>query len=99
MKRIKNFLKSFIAAMLIWILAFATAIIIYGASAPTFDDWEQQTYTVEKGDTLWEIGSRCCPENVDVRDWIEEVQKINNFQDGYLRAGEQIVVLVPVNAD
>lgn len=38
-----------------------------------------ETYTVEKGDTLWDIAKEHAPRNMDVRDYIYRLRKINDM--------------------
>ena len=56
--------------------------------------WAEEEYTVQSGDTLWEIAAGYCPQGVDLREWIHEVEKINGI-DGYIYAGDKITVLIP----
>lgn len=49
------------------------------------DNWEVDTYSVEKGDTLWSIGKEIVGEDKDVREWIYQVERLNGFSDGKLR--------------
>lgn len=82
------------AAVLILIALIASCFIAF---KPTLDrvEWERQSYLVCKGDTLWAIAGRYCPDNVDRREWIDEVQRINRLDDANIRAGQRITVLVP----
>lgn len=59
--------------------------------------WAEETYIVEKGDTLWGIGSMYCPENVSLREWIDEVRDLNDLYDCVIYTGDSLIILVPNN--
>lgn len=56
-------------------------------------EWEETTYIVESGDTLWNIAKENCPDSVDVRDWIDTVSEMNNIT-GSIHPGQTITILV-----
>lgn len=64
---------------------------------PTMDrvDWERATYTVRTGDSLWSISGRYCPDNVDRREWIAKVQKMNHLDGSIIHVGEKLTILRP----
>ena len=51
----------------------------------------EDSYVVKTGDTLWDIGSRFCHKNDDIRRWIFEVQERNGMD--LLKAGQVIRIL------
>ena len=52
------------------------------------------TYRVEIGDTLWKLSSKYCPNEMDPREWIYEVRKLNELaNDDYLLPGVEIQIL------
>ena len=55
-------------------------------------EWKQTAHIVQKGETLWDIAEKYCPNGVDIRVWIHEVEKINSIEE-YIYAGDEIVVL------
>ena len=74
----------------------ALALLIV-AVQPTMNkiEWQEETYSVKSGDTLWEIADKYCPDIVDKREWIAEVQKLNNLHGSALRIGQKLTVLAP----
>lgn len=38
------------------------------------------SYIVQHGDTIWDIAEQYCPDNMDVREWIYEVRKLNRAE-------------------
>ena len=50
--------------------------------------------TVSAGDTLWEIASENNPRNMDVRDVIDDIIRLNRMTETNMSAGEKIIVPV-----
>ena len=77
--------------------ALLVALILAGAIASGFAMNHVTTpiqyrydYTVKSGDTLWNIASEACPEDMDVREYIHEISKMNGIDDGSIRPGQTI---------
>lgn len=47
----------------------------------TLNTAEYTTRYIERGDSLWTIASDITPNEIDVRDTIEEIKKINEIKD------------------
>ena len=84
------------------VLCIALLLVVIVASflyltKPTLDrvDWDRQTYTVQKGDSLWSLSGRYCPANVDRREWIGKVQKMNRLDSSIIHVGEKLTIIVP----
>lgn len=75
----------------------AFLLLLLVAIQPTMNklEWQEETYIVKSGDTLWEIADRYCPDIVDKREWIAEVQELNNLHDSMLHPGQILKVLAP----
>lgn len=58
-------------------------------------DWREAPYRVQAGDSLWAIAGEYCPEGVDRREWIAEVQELNGLEDSVVYPGQRLRVLVP----
>jgi hypothetical protein len=59
-------------------------------------EWQEKIYEVQEGDSLWSIASSCCPDGVDRREWIDEVQALNDLPDSIIHPGQDLIVLEPV---
>lgn len=57
-------------------------------------NWNETSYTVSIGETLWDIAEEYCPNDMDCREYIYEVKKLNNMETSELVAGQTITVLV-----
>lgn len=90
-----NFTTIILGAVILITLALA---FIY-ALQPTTDlvEWREETYIVQSGDSLWSISYNYCPENVDRREWIAEVQQINGLPNSNIRAGQRLIVITPID--
>lgn len=83
-----------IAIILILILIIAFTV----AASQDKPEMIEATYTVKKGDTLWSIAERYCPNTMDKREYIWIVQKINNLsQNTYLIPNAEIKILKEVS--
>lgn len=83
-----------ICAILVGIIIFCGFILFLEFSRDSMDciEWKQKTHIVQKGETLWDIAKKYCPKGVDIREWIYEIERINDI-DGYIYAGDVLVVL------
>ena len=87
-----------IIAILLLLVLLATGFLALGlAGRSTMEGvaWQEGTYDVKRGDSLWAIASEYCPENVDRRDWIREVKDINGLSDSTIYPGQRLTVLAP----
>lgn len=95
MKILSNPLIAILIVIVLLVFAF---LILSIAERPTMArvEWEEKTYRVQRGDSLWEISGKYCPDSVDRREWIDEVQNLNGLTSSLIYAGQKITVLVPV---
>lgn len=85
-----------IAPAILIILAVVVIVIVV-KTAPIFhqfdtDKYEIQPYTVSYGDTIWDIGMQNKLPSEDNRQWIFEVEKLNNLDLTKLSIGQQIMI-------
>lgn len=73
----------------------AASVLILRAYRPTMDEhkWQETTHTVQPGDTLWTLASIHCPDDVDRREWIEEVQALNDLRGSTIHPGQTLIIL------
>ena len=57
--------------------------------------WEEETYRVRSGDSLWSISGEYCPDSVDRQEWINKVRKINDIDGSIIYPGQVITILAP----
>lgn len=75
------------------ILIFALILGIIAASIrETTYDFEETTYTVEKGDCLWYIANEYCPNSMDRHEYIKLIQERNNLENSTIYPGQQLIV-------
>ena len=94
-----RFLESNTATVVLLIaLVVASVLILNWALQPTMDgiEWKETTYRVQVGDSLWAISADYCPDGVDRREWIEEIQALNDLPDSMIYPGQTLTVLTPV---
>lgn len=80
------------------VLVTVSILLLNVAFQSTLDgvEWVEETYTVSKGDSLWLIADTYCPETVDRREWIDEVQALNDMQGATIYPGQELTILAPV---
>ena len=57
-------------------------------------EYIQEFYTVQQGDTLYKIALENCSKYDDIREYIEQVKKLNNKNTSNLKANEKIIILI-----
>ena len=82
-------------ALLLVVLVLVSILLLNHVFRSTMDavDWQEGIYRVERGDSLWSISGRYCPDSVDRREWIEEIQALNDLSDGTIRPGQKLIIL------
>ena len=56
-------------------------------------EWQVDEIYIRYGDTLWGFAEVYCPEDMDIREWIHEVKKLNNRKTAEIYEGEIIKIL------
>ena len=72
-------------------------IVFFGnmalGSTPTVDMEQARTVTIQRGDTLWNIAETVATDDVDIREVVFAIKKMNNLEDlGNLKPGTSIKV-------
>jgi len=90
----KELIKIFAISVAVALIAFA----IYSLFTPTdkfdSDNYHKVNHKVDKGETLWELGSFCKSPDDDVREWIKAVKELNGMSSSGLVAGDYITIYV-----
>lgn len=78
------------------IVAIALTAIITSSlmSRPYLVQVDEQTYFVEEGDTLWSYAENNCPDDMDIRKYIQIIVDYNNKDSAGIEVGE--IVNVPI---
>lgn len=84
--------KKFIKA-----LVMVTAVTVLSINAVSFGNckrnYETVSFTVNEGDTLWEIAELYADESIDVRKYIRDIKAYNNMETSELMPGD--IILIP----
>ena len=90
-------------AAVILIIVFSLACCGSKEKVETVENLQERTafhysgveeYEVQPFDTLWGIALSYCPESVDVRKWIDDVERLNGRTSSDIYSGETIKVYV-----
>lgn len=79
--------------LLVLTLIAATLMCVACSKHEEDVEWNTFEYTVYQGETLWEIAEEYCPEDMDKRDYIEEIKELNNMDTYALDAWQEITLL------
>jgi hypothetical protein len=83
-----------IFAAVVLILIFTLSLSLLGAEQDAFAYSEQvppkQTVEIIKGDTLWAIASQHVHRGQNVRDYLNEIKKVNGLTTSMLQEGQVI---------
>ena len=85
----------FPALFLGFVLLFMGFLALYWPFRSAMDrlEWQEITYLVQAGDSLWSISNEYCPDAVDRREWIAEVKLLNGLDDSIIHPGQRITIL------
>lgn len=77
-------------------LALVVAVYIVAQDKQQEKEWVETrqviTIRVAPNQTLWQIAEEHKPNFMDVREYIYEVEQLNNMQDAYLYAGDELYI-------
>ena len=97
MKKFKTNIIAITIITTIIIIIFTIGYII-GKNKATNEIWENNRHTetivVKSGDTLWSIAEEYKPNNVDVREYIHDIKKLNKMSDSAIHGGDTILVYI-----
>ena len=95
MKLLAN--NTLMVLLLAAVLIVASVLLLNWVLQPTMDaiEWQETTYRVQEGDSLWAISGEYCPDKVDRREWIDEVRALNGLDDSVIHPGQKLTVLAP----
>lgn len=91
--RIKNRFR-FYTFILVLLVTFALVFVFFlQSSAKANKKIEQNTIIVKSGDTLWDI-AKSENYNIDIREYIYQIRKINKLNDANLIPGQRLILPV-----
>ena len=78
------------------IVAIALTAIITSSlmSRPYLVQVDEQTYFVEEGDTLWNYAENNCPDDMDIRKYIQIIIDYNDKDSANIEVGE--IIYLPI---
>lgn len=95
-------LSNTLVATLILILLIAVSFLVLSlacSSTMSRVEWQETTYRVQSGDSLWAISHDYCPDGVDRREWVEEIRELNGLTGSIIYPGQTLTVLVAAEED
>jgi len=84
--------KRFVTVVVTFVMIIMASVSVIG-SAISVDAPPQYTKLVVKhGDTLWSIASEYGPSNMDIREYINEIEKVNVIENSFLAEGRELLL-------
>lgn len=77
----------------ITIIVFLLITLLNTSIAKTIEEAEILSYTVCKGDTLWTIAKEYKANDKDIRQYINELKKLNNMTNSNICEGQTLKVI------
>ena len=77
---------------LVVLLVMGITYVAHTSQNDWLDDYTTTTVYVQDGDTLWSIADDYVSDDIDIRDYIYEVRKLNNMDSYDVYAGDIITV-------
>jgi hypothetical protein len=79
------------------VIVLICVLVLNFAFQSTLDrvEWSEDLYIVDRGDSLWSISGEYCPDNVDRREWIDEIRALNGMVGSSVYPGQALTILVP----
>lgn len=79
------------------LLVVISVLLLNRVFYPTMDDtqWREEIHRVREGESLWTLSGEHCPKSVDRREWIREVQTLNDLRGGNIQTGQKLIILTP----
>ncbi len=96
MARLNKYNKLVVSAIVVALL-----VLIVLALRPSMASvkWEEETYRVRSGDSLWSISGEYCPDSVDRQAWIDKVRRMNDIDGSIIYPGQVLTILAPTEED
>lgn len=85
---------TFITLMLLIFIGLAT-LIVASHKAHSQEEIYFNEYRVGEGDTLWKISNYFSDENIDIRQFIYEIKKLNDMETSAIYEGD--IIKIPTN--
>ena len=77
----------------ITIIVFLLLTVFGKSIAETNEEAEILSYTVCKGDTLWNIAQEYRTDNKDIRQYIYELKQLNNMLNSKIYEGQKLKII------
>lgn len=89
-----------LVALVVLVVTLAVGGVMVGRPhEKTIDnnDYYYLSYEIKLGDTYWSIAEEYKMPDDDIREWINEVKKVNDVNSDYLRSGCHLIILAKNN--
>ncbi len=82
----------FLLFLIIPTVIIFTILLGIKVNAKKDSDFVLESVYVESGDTLWHISEKYAPDNMDIRNYIDSIIKLNDLKTVMIRPGQMLNV-------
>lgn len=82
--------KRFMTVILTFIIVVLASVSVFISASSLDTATTYKSFIVQRGDTLWSIASEYSPEDMDIREYINEIEKVNPISNSFLAEGQEL---------
>lgn len=82
--------KRFVTVIMTCLVVLFATVSVISSAASINTSPSYTNFIVHRGDTLWSIASKYVPEDMDIREYINEIEKANPISNSFIAAGQEL---------
>jgi len=82
--------KRFVAVIMTFLIVVLASVSVFISASSLDTAVTYKSFVVQKGDTLWSIASEYGPNDMDIREYINEIEKANPISNSFLAEGQEL---------
>jgi LysM repeat protein len=82
--------RRFVTVVVTFLMIIMASVSVIGSAISEEVPVQYTSLIVQRGDTLWSIASEYGPGNMDIREYINEIEKVNVIENSFLAEGQEL---------